>query len=88
MVWITLASSASYVLRDEAEWQIAYALLGTVRTTIAVVTNRHGDTVYERQTGLLNKAMIYPLKVVLSDPKKSKLAIQKMHTRCHWARRQ
>ena len=36
-----------------------------------VVTNRHGDTVYERQTGLLNKNMIYPLKVVLSDPKRT-----------------
>ena len=38
---------------------------------MAVVTNRHGDTVYERQTGLLNKNMIYPLKVVLSDPKRA-----------------
>jgi len=44
VVWITLASSASYVLRDEAEWQIAHALLGAVRTTIAVVTNRHNGT--------------------------------------------
>ena len=71
VVWITLASSASYILRDEAEWQIAYALLADVRTTMAIVTNRHGDTVYERQTGLLNKNMIYPLKVVLSDPKRT-----------------
>ena len=43
VVWITLASSASYVLRDEAEWQ----------------------------TGLLNKAIICPLSVVLSDPKRA-----------------
>ena len=71
VVWITLASSASYILRDEAEWQIAYTLLADVRTTMVVVTNRQGDTVYERQTGLLNKNMIYPLKVVLSDPKRT-----------------
>ena len=71
VVWIALASSASYILRDEAEWQIAYALLAGVRTTMVAVTNRHGDTVYERQTGLLNKNMIYPLKVVLSDPKRA-----------------
>ena len=70
-VWLTLASSASYVLRDDAEWQIAYALLGPIRTTLAIVTNQHGDTVYEPQTGLLNKAMVYPLKVVLSDPKRA-----------------
>ena len=55
VVWITLASSASYILRDEAEWQIAYALLAGVRTTMVAVTSRHGDTVYERQAGLLNK---------------------------------
>ena len=71
VVWITLASSASYILRDEAEWQIAYTLLADVRTTMAVVTNRHGDTVYERQTGVLDNKMIYPLKVVLSDPKRT-----------------
>ena len=70
-VWLTLASSASYVLRDDAEWQIAYALLGPIRTTTAIVTNHHGDTVYEPRTGLLNKAMVYPLKVVLSDPKRA-----------------
>ena len=71
MVWLTLASSASYVLRDDAEWQIAYALLGSIRTTTAIVTNHHGDTVYEPHTGLLNEAMVYPLKVVLSDPKRA-----------------
>ena len=71
VVWLTLASSASYVLRDDAELQIAYALLGSIRTTTAIVTNHHGDTVYEPHTGLLNKAMIYPLKVVLSDPKRA-----------------
>ena len=38
-VWLTLASSASYVLRDDAEWQIAYALLSPIRTTTAIVTN-------------------------------------------------
>ena len=32
VVWITLASSASYILRDEAEWKIAYTLLADVRT--------------------------------------------------------
>ena len=37
-VWLTLASSASYVLRDDAEWQIAYALLGSIRTTTAMET--------------------------------------------------
>ena len=47
VVWLTLASSASYVLRDDDEWQIAYALLGTIHTTTAVVTNHRGDTVYE-----------------------------------------
>ena len=39
VVWITLASSASYILRDEAEWKIAYTLLADVRTTRVVVTN-------------------------------------------------
>ena len=29
VVWLTLASNASYVLRDNAEWQSAYALLGS-----------------------------------------------------------
>ena len=71
VVWLTLASSASYVLRDDAEWQIAYALLGSIHTTTAVVTNHHGDTVYEPHIGLLSNAMIYPLKVVLSDPKRA-----------------
>ena len=33
VVWLTLASSASYILRDEAEWNIAYTLLADVRTT-------------------------------------------------------
>ena len=62
VVWITLASSASYILRDEAEWNIAYTLLADVRTTSAVVTNCQGDTVYERQTGVLKRKIIYPLK--------------------------
>ena len=70
-MWLTLATSASYVLRDDAEWQIAYALLSPINTTTAIVTNHHGDTVYELHTGLLNKAMVYPLKVVLSDPKRA-----------------
>ena len=48
VVWITLASSASYILRDEAEWNIAYTLLADVRTTRVVVTNCQGDTVYEK----------------------------------------
>ena len=71
-------------LRDEAEWQIAYALLAGVRTTTVVVTNHHGDTVYERQTGPLNKNMIYPLKVVLSGPKEQ-IGRPEKYTRCHWA---
>ena len=71
VVWITLASSASYILRDEAEWKIAYTLLADVHTTMVVVTNCQGDTVYERQTGVLSRKMIYPLKVVLSDPKRT-----------------
>ena len=71
MVWITLDSSASYILRDEAEWNIAYTLLADVRTTSVVVTNCQGDTVYERQTGVLNRKIIYSLKVVLSDPKRT-----------------
>ena len=50
VVWITLASSASYILRDEAEWNIAYTLLADVRTTRVVVTNCQGDTVYDRDT--------------------------------------
>ena len=29
------------------------------------------ETPYEPQTGLLNEAMVYPLKVVLSDPKRA-----------------
>ena len=41
-----------------------------VRTTSVVVTNCQGDTAYERQTGVLNRKIIYPLKVVLSDPKR------------------
>ena len=71
VVWITLASSASYILRDEAEWNIAYTLLADVRITSVVVTNCQGDTVYERQTEVLNRKIIYPLKVVLSDPKRT-----------------
>ena len=71
VVWLTLASSASYVLRDDAEWQIAYALLGSIHTTTAIVINHHGDTVYDPHIGFLNKAMVYPLKVVLSDPKRA-----------------
>ena len=71
VVWITLASSASYILRNEAEWKIAYPLPADVRTTRVVVTNCHGDSVYERQTGMLGRKMIYPLKVVLSDPKRT-----------------
>ena len=71
VVWITLASSASYILRDEVEWNIAYTLLADVRTTSVVVTNCQGDTVYERQIGVLNRKIIYPLKVVLSDPKRT-----------------
>ena len=71
VVWLTLASSASYVLRDDAEWQIAYALLGSIHTTTAVVTNHHGNTVYEPHIGSHSNAMIYPLKVVLSDPKRA-----------------
>ena len=71
VVWLTLASNASYVLRDDAEWQIVHALLGSIHTTIAVVANHCGDTVDEPHTGFLNKAMIYPLKVVLSDPKRA-----------------
>ena len=71
VVWLTLASSASYVLRGDAEWQIAYALLGSIHTTTAIVINHHGDTVYDPHIGLLNKAMVYPLKVVLSDPKRA-----------------
>ena len=42
VVWITLASSASYILRDEAEWKIGYTLLADVRTTRVVVTNCQG----------------------------------------------
>jgi len=71
VVWLTLASSASYVLRDDNEWQIAYALLGSIHTTVAVVANHRGDTVYEPRTGLNSKPMIYSLKVVLSDPKRA-----------------
>ena len=71
VVWITLAGSASYILRDDAEWNIAYTLLADVRTTRVVVTNCQGDTVYERETGVLNRKIIYPLKVVLSDPKRT-----------------
>ena len=58
VVWITLASSASYILKDEAEWNIAHTLLADVRTTSVVVTNCQGDTVYERQTGVLNRKII------------------------------
>ena len=54
-----------------SEWDIAYTLLADVRTTSVVVTNCQGDTVYERQTGVLNRKIIYPLKVVLSDPKRT-----------------
>ena len=88
VVWITLASSASYILRNEAEWKIAYPLLADVRTTRVVVTNCHGDSVYERQTGMLGRKMIYPLKVVLSDPKRANWPVQGIYTRCHWAWRQ
>ena len=80
-VWLTLASSASYVLRDDAEWQTAYALLSPIRTTTAKVTNHHGDTVYELHSGLLNKAMVYPLKVVLSDPKELTGHLRNAHSR-------
>ena len=78
VVWITLASSASYVLRDDAEWNIAYTLLADVRTTRVVVTNGQGDTVYKRETGVLNRKIIYPLKVVLSDPKRTIWPSQKI----------
>ena len=78
VVWITLASSASYVLRDDAEWNIAYTLLVDVRTTRVVVTNGQGDTVYKRETGVLNRKTIYPLKVVLSDPKRTNWPSQKI----------
>ena len=78
VVWITLASSASYVLRDDAEWNIAYTLLADVRTTRVVVTNGQGDTVYKRETGVLNRKIIYPLKVVLSDPKRTNWLSQKI----------
>ena len=78
VVWITLASSASYVLRDDAEWNIAYTLLADVRTTRVVVTNGQGDTVYKRETGVLNRKIIYPLKVVLSDPKRTNWPSQKI----------
>ena len=71
VVWITLASSASYILRDEAEWNIARTLLADIRTTRVVVTNCQGDTVYERDTGLLNRKFFYPLKVVFCDPKRT-----------------
>ena len=36
-----------------------------------VVTNCQGDTVYERDTGMLNRKIFYPLKVVFSDPKRT-----------------
>ena len=65
------ASSASYALRDDDEWQTAYALLGSTPTATAVVTNHRGDTVYEPHMESLSNAMIYPLKVVLSDPKRA-----------------
>ena len=60
VVWITLASSASYILRDEAEWNIAYTLLADVRTTRVVVTNCQGDTVYERETGVAKQEDYLP----------------------------
>ena len=85
-VWLTLASSASYVLRDDAEWQTANALLSPVRTTPAKVTNHHGDIVYELHSGLLNKAMVYPLKMTLVILKE--LTGHLRNARGHWAWRQ
>ena len=65
VVWITLASSASYILRDEAEWNIAYTLLTDVRTTSVVVTN----CLFMR--GKLECQNRKIMKVVLSDPKQT-----------------
>ena len=71
VVALRFRSSASYILRDEAEWNIARTLLADIRTTRVVVTNCQGDTVYERDTGLLNRKFFYPLKVVFCDPKRT-----------------
>ena len=36
-----------------------------------VVTNCQGDTVHGKDTGVRNRRILYPLKVVLSDPKRT-----------------
>ena len=66
VVWITLASSASYLLRDEAEWNIAYTLLADVRTTSVVVTNCQGDYL--------------PAEGGAQRSQANKLAVQEMYT--------